>query len=74
MNELEINNVHTTLEFKDVPEFLNISNQSLNYSSENLDRGLNSEILFPTDKNIYIKKKFSIKMNIPEIVDWVRTK
>ena len=72
INESGSKNVCTTLEFKEVPEFLNISNQSLNNSSENAVNGVNSEIIFQSEKKVSINKMFSIKMNVSDLVDWVR--
>ena len=75
MNEIpEVNyeNTCNNLEFEDVPEFLNVSNQSLNYLTENANEIVKSEIIKEPDKNKFsLKKSFSMKLKLQDIVDWV---
>jgi hypothetical protein len=75
MNEipnLNCENIPTTLEFEDVPEFINISNQSLHHLAENPNELSRSEIILEPDKNKFsLKKRFSMKLNIQDIIDWV---
>ena len=62
----------TILEFKEVPEFINVSNQSLNYQTENPNEFLKSEIILLLDNNKFsLIRRFSMKLNIQDIVDWV---
>ena len=58
----------TFVSFTQVPEFINQSNQSLDYSSI---RQSKSEILLKPHKEYELTVKFSVKLELPDLVDWV---
>jgi hypothetical protein len=58
----------TFVSFTQVPEFINQSNQSLDYSSV---RQSKSEILLKPHNDNELTMKFSVKLELPDLVDWV---
>lgn len=60
--------MNTFVNFTEVPEFINQSNQSLDYTTQ---RNHKSEILY-TQKNYDLKIKFSFKLDCRDLVDWVK--
>jgi hypothetical protein len=68
------NNINTCeLEFTLVPEFLQFSNQSLNYTTTNnsTDTSMSEILLLDETIGFGLKNKFSVNLNIPELLDWV---
>jgi hypothetical protein len=59
----------TLVSFTQVPEFINHSNQSLDYSTQSRNK---SEIILPPQDNYLVTLKFSVKLELPNIVDWVK--
>jgi hypothetical protein len=60
-----------SITFTQVPEFINQSNQSLDYSSQ---RPSKSEILLKPESNYELILKFSIKLELSDLIDWVNIK
>jgi hypothetical protein len=54
--------------FSEVPEFINHSNQSLDYTNQ---RNHKSKVLY-TQKEYEVKRKFSFKLDCRDLVDWVK--
>jgi hypothetical protein len=53
--------------FTEVPEFINHSNQSLDYTNH---RNHKSKVLY-MQKDYDVKIKFSLKLDCRDLVDWV---
>jgi hypothetical protein len=59
----------TFVNFTQVTEFVNHSNQSLDYSSNRQNK---SEIIYQTQDHYIFTLRFSVKLELPNLSDWVK--